>query len=237
MALASILLCTIDRFELTKQCVGPLLESADYPFEFLCTDNGSEDRRIVDYIASLNPAYHRLNETNEGFPVAMNQMMLRAKGDYIVLIDNDTEVPAGWLRRLVETFEAIPNTGQAALYSLMEHHAPADINGVRVRPGDWVFGVRLFHRSLMEKIGCICEDYGVYGLDDGDWSLRIQLAGLHQYYLDGIEATHRGWDTSEQTPYRKMKTACLDAHGHVREANFAKYKNTGEIFIPFPPMR
>lgn len=237
MSLVSILLCTIDRYDLTRECVGGALANADYPFEFLCTDNASQDKRVIDYIASLNPAYHRLNEVNEGYPVAMNQMMLRAKGEYFVLLDNDTAVPPGWLRRLVETFESIPNSGQAALWSLMEKHEPRELNGVLVRPGDWVFGVRLFHKSLMWKIGCICEDYGVYGLDDGDWSHRIRLAGLHQYYLHGIEAEHKGWDIGEQSQYRKMKDDCLAAHGEILKRNVEKYVNTGQIFIPFSPMR
>ncbi len=165
----------------------------------------------------------------------MNQMMLHAKGDYIVIIDNDTDVPDNWLRSMIEIYEKIPNTGIVALHSLMEKHEVRELNGVRVRPGDWVFGVRLFHRSLMEKVGCICEDYGVYGLDDADFSHRVRLAGLHQYYLDGIEAVHRGWDLGENSAYRKMKDACLAAHGDVFKTNISRYVDTGNYFIPFPP--
>ena len=230
---ASILLCTIDRYELTKQCIGQALANADYPFELLCTDNASTDRRIVDYIASLNPAFHHLSQTNLGFPVAMNRMMQQSTGEYIVLIDNDTEVPYGWLRNMVETYESIPNTGQVALHSLMELHDKKEINGVTVRPGDWLFGVRMFHRSLLDRIGAICEDYGVYGLDDSDWSHRIRILGLIQYYLDKVYAAHLGGDVGETTPYRIMKNDCLSQHTQIYVSNIAKYIETGEVFIPF----
>jgi O-antigen biosynthesis protein len=239
MRAASILLCTIDRFDLTAQCVGGALANTEYPFELLCTDNGSQDRRVIDLVASWNPAYHRLNTENVGFPVAMNQMMLRADGDYIVLIDNDTAMPRGWLRHLVETYEAIPKSGIAALYSLMERHPVQTINNRKVRVGEWVFGERLFHRSLMEKVGCICEDYGVYGLDDADFSHRVRLAGLLQYYLaePELEAIHMGWDIGEQSQYRRMKDECLGAHGEKYKANIRKYVETGNYFIPFPELQ
>jgi hypothetical protein len=57
---------------------------------------------------------------------------------------------------------------------------------------------------------------------------------LHQYYLDGIEATHKGWDSGEKTAYRKMKDECLEAHGDILKANLKRYEDTGDYFIPFP---
>lgn len=235
-SLVSILLCTIDRFDLTRECFGGALANADYPFEILVTDNGSQDKRVVDYIQSLTPAYHRVYKKNKGFPFAMNQMMLRAKGDYIVLMDNDTAMPNGWLRAMVAAHKTIPETGQVALYSLMERHPVKALNGLQVCPGDWVFGERLFHRSLMDRIGAICMDYGNYGLDDADWSHRIRISGLLQYYLHGLEAVHRGWDIGERSAYRQMKDACLQVNGDVFRSNIAKYEATKELYVPFPPL-
>ena len=104
----SILMLTIDRFELTSRVWKHNLAAARYKLdrsielECLICDNGSRDRRIVDfYRPHSNPtiAYHRVNGINEGVGKAFNQLYLRSTGKFIAILGNDIEMPNGWLNR------------------------------------------------------------------------------------------------------------------------------------------
>ena len=74
-----------------------------------------------------------------------------------------------------------------------------------------------------------CEDYGVYGLWDGEYSLRAELAGLTNVYVYGMKSIHEGHDTEEQSEYRKMKTESLEAAKEKFSQNIKKYKETGKV--------
>ena len=54
------------------------------------------------------------NETNVGFGNAHNQVMLNSEADYFCLVNNDVEVPQGWLTKLVEEAEKNEMNGLVA---------------------------------------------------------------------------------------------------------------------------
>src|SRR5206468_3388325 len=76
-----------------------------YPnYEVVVVDNNSSDgtRAYLRHLASEHSNIHViLNQKNEGFPRANNQGIDRSTGEYIVLLNNDTIVPTGWLSRLI----------------------------------------------------------------------------------------------------------------------------------------
>ena len=53
------------------------------------------------------------NETNCGFIASCNRGAQRARGKYLVFLNNDTLVRDGWLRALIDTFSEDPNAGIA----------------------------------------------------------------------------------------------------------------------------
>jgi hypothetical protein len=88
---------------LTK-CLESVL-ATDYPnFEVLFVDNASEDSS-VDFVMNafgLNPKLTIIrNEQNLGYADGNNIGIRRAKGEYIVLLNNDTQVDPQWLSELV----------------------------------------------------------------------------------------------------------------------------------------
>lgn len=236
-SLVSIMVVTMDRHELASRCVPGALANCGHAHEFLACDNGSRDRRVVDLIAGLKPVYHRLNETNEGYAPMLNQMILRAKGEFLCVIDPDIELPAHWLAKLVEANRAIPESGLASIHCVLCFWPPRAINGIIVHPGDEVFGVKFFHRRLLDKVGWFCEDYVPYGVEDADYNLRCRETGLLNYYVDGMSANHLGGDCGDGGPYRRMKDESLKRVGPIFWANRDRYRTTGNYYVGPPEMR
>lgn len=244
--LVSILLNTIDRYDITVNAIGEALSQAGWPFELLCCDNGSEDKRVIDYIAGLKPVYHRLNPTNEGCAQMHNQMLLRANGDYFCLLDNDILIRRdNWLRDLMETYLAIPDSGMAGIHTdnlCPEQHAIETVEGRVIHTAvppkeDAVFGTRLFSRHVLNTVGFFSETFGVYGLVDNAYNTRVHHSGFRNYYIGGPSGLHLDMDVCQQTPYRRMKDAEMRRNAPIFQAEMSNMMATKNFYLPAPALR
>src|SRR5690606_23205982 len=79
-------------------------------FEVIVVDDGSTDPtpRVLPQVEGLR--YHR-RAANGGFIAACNEGAALARGDVLVLLNNDTVPQPGWLDALLGTFDAHPGTG------------------------------------------------------------------------------------------------------------------------------
>jgi SAM-dependent methyltransferase len=96
--LTSIVILTHNQLSYTRLCVDSIRQCTDEPYELIFVDNASTDG-TVEYLQSLGNIKLVLNAENRGFPAAANQGMQLAVGRQILLLNNDTVVPTGWLRR------------------------------------------------------------------------------------------------------------------------------------------
>lgn len=234
----SLLLVTMERFDLTARCVPKTLRQAGCPFELLACDNGSKDLRVPNFLREQAPAYLRTNAENEGYAPMLNQMLLRAAGDWFCVIDPDFEVkPNGWLAKLLAANKAIPESGISGAHCVEELYAKQNMYGFEVHPGSEVFGVKFFSRAFLERVGAFCEDYAPYGVEDADICFRATGSGLVNYYLAGLSAIHHGNDVGENTPYRKHKWDCMARVGPIWFRNRDRYRATDNYYVPLPEMR
>lgn len=241
MKRVSLLFVTMDRYDLTVRCLTQALERAGYSnYEILSVDNGSQDSRVPNWVESLAPSYlvyHRRNKENQGYGPMLNQMLLRASGEFICIIDPDLELPNNWLSTLVACNEAIPNSGISGIHCVQSKHQERLINGYRVFPGAAVYGVKFFRASLLSTVGYYNEHIApVYGNEDTDMNYRMDTLGLLNYYVDLPSAVHAGEDVAEQSDYRKMKWTELYATVPRMKAEWARYKMDG-YYIPPPQLR
>lgn len=209
MSKVSLILLTIDRFELTKKVLSTALPFAGHEYELLVCDNGSKDKRVIDYIASLNPAVHILHEENKGMQYCQNLLMTKATGDYICFIGNDITLPKNWLQDLVRYNEMIPDSGISGLHCVMHKPDIIDYNGVKIRKNETVFGTMFFNRSFFETVGYVNESFHPYGMDDSEYSFRSRRMGFVNYYHPYMTSQHIGHDVGENSEYRKMKDEAL----------------------------
>ena len=104
-SLTSIIIPCWNQLEFTRQCVCALLRHTRSPWELIVVNNGSTDG-TGDYLAGLQdaspvPVTVIANPANRGFPAANNQGLRQARGDYLVLLNNDAVVTDGWLDQMI----------------------------------------------------------------------------------------------------------------------------------------
>ena len=97
----SVVVVCYGRLELTKLCVLSLLGMTGYPeWELIAVDNASPDGS-AEWLEGMAREWDRvrvvLNTENLGFPAGVNCGVRTASGEYIVVLNNDTQVTPGWL--------------------------------------------------------------------------------------------------------------------------------------------
>jgi GT2 family glycosyltransferase len=103
--LASLLIPCCGQLEYTKLCIPSLLRHTRPPFELIFLDVGSLDG-TAEYLAGLAAAAPCRVEvvraaTDHDIPTACKEALAQVRGEYVVLLNNDTVVTDGWLNQLV----------------------------------------------------------------------------------------------------------------------------------------
>ena len=103
--LTSIIIPVWGQLEFTQQCLASLKEHTRPAWELIVIDNGSNDGTAA-YLAGVRdmasvPVTVVTNTTNLGFPAAINQGLRLARGEYLVLLNNDVVVTDAWLDQLI----------------------------------------------------------------------------------------------------------------------------------------
>ncbi len=142
--LASIIIPCWNQLEFTRRCVAALMRQTGPPWELIVINNGSADG-TADYLggvqdASPVPITVIANSTNRGFPTAINQGLQYARGEYLVLLNNDDVVTDGWLDQLVVLAgaSAVANCDGPDLKSEIRKGGCEIRNSkFEIRKGDW----------------------------------------------------------------------------------------------------
>jgi len=106
----SIVIILYNRAELTLACLASLVDHAGDDYEVIVVNNASMDRtgallQQVEGITVLD------NDENVGFVMACNQGVEQARGDYILLLNNDAILLPATLASAVRTLESADDIG------------------------------------------------------------------------------------------------------------------------------
>jgi GT2 family glycosyltransferase len=153
------------------------------------------------------------NEENLGFVLSCNRGAAIAKGDYLIFLNNDTQVQSGWLDALIWTFEHQPNAGLVGSRLIYPDGRQQEAGGIVFKDGsawnyghlddpyrpeysylrepDYVSGAALaIPRNLFLKVGGFNPNYAPGYYEDTDLAFRLREAGYHIYYQPCSRVLH-----------------------------------------------
>lgn len=107
----SIIIVSWNVRDLLQQCLQSVSKETTCDYEIIVIDNASSDGS-ADMIAKTFPAVHLIrNQRNRGFGAASNQGVVKARGEYIIFLNDDTQVLDCALDKMVAYLEANNSTG------------------------------------------------------------------------------------------------------------------------------
>jgi GT2 family glycosyltransferase/glycosyltransferase involved in cell wall biosynthesis len=108
---ASIIIPAYNNWDYTAACLSSLGKaSCNSTFEIIVVDDLSTDE-TANQLGKIKGLIHLRNEENLGFVHNCNLGAKHARGKYLVLLNNDTEVTDGWLDALIDTFDQQDGVG------------------------------------------------------------------------------------------------------------------------------
>jgi len=165
-----------------------------------------------------------------GFVKATNAGIKRSTGDYVILLNNDTELTEQKKSRWIELLEAPFKNKSVGITgpSLMTH---LGLNSLGV-----VFFCAMIKRQVIDTIGLLDEGYGLGGVDDHDFSERAMRAGFviarselpfpiihkeNQTFKENQTEYIRSLQKNEN--YFRKKFGTIDLNLNERNKNMQKY--------------
>ena len=215
LPLISVIIVTWGGLEHTRRCLASL-EAETWPrLDILVVDNGSPDGTPA-FLEEYAPVHDNveviLNGENRGFAAANNQGLAQARGDILVLLNNDTIVPPGLMGRLAKWLldessigllcpttnfcgnEALVEPGYSELDGLPRYAVwrAGAFHGKTIDLGVAAMYCLAMRREVFEKVGPLDAAFGIGMFEDDDYSLRVREAGLRVACAENAYVHHVG---------------------------------------------
>ncbi len=217
----SILLPVYNQLPITVECICSLVGHTDLSrHEIVIIDDCSEPA-VGELLSSVAHVRYLRNEVNSGFLLSTRRAAEVARGQFLLLLNNDTQVTPGWLDALLLTFQQVDRLGAVGpklVYPdglLQEAGAKVHRDGATrlignlddpskprynyLRPVDYCSGAcLLLRREVYQQIGGLDPVYAPAYYEDVELCLRLRQAGYQIVYNPAAVVIHRLGVTSDK---------------------------------------
>jgi glycosyltransferase involved in cell wall biosynthesis len=182
----SVIIPCFEQGEFLMDALSSVYEQAHDSWEIIVVDDGSTQR---DTIAAIDAVadWERLTiirQANRGLPAARNAGIKVAKGRYVVPLDADDELGAGFLEEMTGALTAAPRAAFAHCWAELFGDIAAiwvtrPFNLYQLLLGNSVVGCVALRRQAWQEVGGYDESM-VSGNEDWELWVRLLLAGWQQ---------------------------------------------------------
>jgi len=225
--LISVIIPNWNGKQFLAECIDSLKEQTFHDFEIILVDNGSTDGS-AEFAVERYGEFVRIirNKKNLGFTGGNNVGIQAARGEYIVLLNNDTWAAPTWLEELVKTTYLDRPIGMWAskVYSYYKRNQIEAVGeliywdglsrsrgqyeqeqGQYEEMGEIFFPPGcggMYRKVVFEEIGLFDEDFFAYG-DDAEIGIRARLAGWKCVYVPKAVLYHKNsGSTGQYSPFK-----------------------------------
>lgn len=223
--LVSIIILNFNGKEYIRDCLNSVFSSHYPKFEIIVVDNASCDDS--DYIIEKEFPYVKLvrNKKNLGFAAGNNIGIRVAKGDIVILLNNDTIVEKGWLEGIMDTLTSSDEIGIVGSKILFPDKKTIQHAGGIIHPNaltnhygygeedigqydmimnvDYVTGASIgIKKEVFEKIGFLEESYYPAYYEETEFCYRAKLHGYRVVYTPKSVLYHYGSASTHLFSYK-----------------------------------
>jgi GT2 family glycosyltransferase/2-polyprenyl-3-methyl-5-hydroxy-6-metoxy-1,4-benzoquinol methylase len=229
----TILVPVYNHLSTTLECLASIVASMtpdDPSFEVLVANDASTDA-TAQVLASVRNLRIVNQPSNLGFLLNCNTAAAQARGDILILLNNDVQVTTGWLGKLVaclESDERIGAVGPRILYpngwlqeagTRLHRDGSAEMLGLNdqadlpryqyTRDVDYCSGACLaLRRADFDRLGGFDTGYAPAYCEDSDLCMRLRAEGRRIVYCADTEVVHQLSTTSDAMP-SEYKLSCI----------------------------
>jgi len=236
----SIVVPVYNQLAYTAACLRSIVRADDaVTMEVLVVDDASGDA-TPGRLPGVGGLRYLRNEENLGFIGSCNRGAAAARGEFLVFLNNDTEVEEGWLERLLETFDARPDAGLVGARLLYPDGRLQECGGLVFSDGSgWNYGrgddparpeyqvlretdycsgaCLMLRRELFESLGGFDPRYAPAYYEDTDLAFRVREQGLKVYVQPAATVVHHEGATSGTDTDTGAKRFQMVNQGKFRE--------------------
>jgi GT2 family glycosyltransferase/glycosyltransferase involved in cell wall biosynthesis len=210
----SVIIAAFNHFDVTYRCLQSIIaHKPKTSFEVILVDDASTDETLYAALVLSGGIHVTRNNRNKGFLHSVAAGAQAARGRFLLLLNNDTEVHEGWLDELVGTFARDPSIGIAGSKLLFPDGRLQEAGGIIWRqasgmnygrfedPGnprycfmrdcDYVSGAALMIRhSVYAAVGGLSEEFAPGYYEDTDLCFKVRAAGHRVVVQPQSKVTH-----------------------------------------------
>ena len=217
MYMISIIIPNYNGKKYLKECLDSLYSMNQLEFEVIIIDNASQDDDFK-WIDQYNNLHFKQLDKNYGFSRAVNEGIYLAKGEYVLLLNNDTVIEKDFVQELVKTIKKDKQIFAVSSKMIAYHKRELiddagdeyNLLGWTKKRGDGksvegfttekrVFsacaGAALYRKSIFNEIGYFDENFFAY-MEDVDIGYRANIYGYKNVYCPDAKVYHIGSATS-----------------------------------------
>ncbi len=246
----SIVIPAYNKFELSYHCIASIaLAFNKASYEVILADDCSTDETkdatkiIKNLVVSKNPE-------NLKFLRSCNRATDLAKGDYIIFLNNDTEVTSFWIDELLLQHKKDPNVGLTGSKLLNLDGSLQEAGGIvwgngqpwnvgrnanpyqpeynYVRQADYLTGAAMcIKKDIWEEVGRFSEELVPCYYEDTDVSFKVRAAGYKTLYVPFSQVIHFEGQSHGTDVTKGLKRYQVVNEKTFRSKWFKAFKNNG----------